>query len=114
LRIRESGEPADVMATPPRFPGHHAGYVASGPFTGRQVLVLLGCVVAGIGLLWLPVLGDRLTALVGAKAPRVAPRLFLLGFGLLITGLVAGVRELDVVGGCLIGILVLGVILQTY
>lgn len=98
-----------------RILGHHAGYVvAASSLSGRQVLVALVCVAVLFGLLWLPVLGDRLTDLLSKKAPKVAPRIFFLGLGILVTGLVIHVRILDVVGACLIGALVLGAILDNY
>ena len=81
--------------------------------SGRILVVLLGMAVM-CGLLWLPVLGDRLQDLVSRNAPRFAPRMFALGLGLLVVGLIAGVKALDIAGGCLIGALVLAAILDNY
>jgi hypothetical protein len=97
-----------------RIPGHHAGYATAGPLPGGRVLVLMVCVVVLIGFLWVPVLGDRLTSFVSKRAPRIVPRIFFLGLGILVVGLVAGIRVLDIVGGCMIGMLVLGAILDNY
>jgi hypothetical protein len=67
-----------------------------------------------LGLLWIPVLGDRLSGFLSRTAPRAAPRMFFLGLGLLAAGLVVRIRVLDIIGACLIGALVLGVILDNY
>jgi hypothetical protein len=98
-----------------RIPGHHARYVATtGPLPGRRILVVLVLVAVLLGLLWVPVLGDRLTSFLSRTGPRVAPRMFFLGLGLLVTGLVIGVRALDIAGACLIGLPLLGLILDKY
>ncbi|GEM_PF-1863748 len=78
------------------------------------MLVVLVCVAVLLGLLWVPVLGDRLYGFLSEKAPKVAPRMFLLGLGLLLTGLVVQAWILECVGACLIGVLVLGMILDNY
>ncbi|HYS33092.1 MAG TPA: hypothetical protein VEM58_12625 [Streptosporangiaceae bacterium] len=67
-----------------------------------------------IGLLWIPVLGDRLNDVLSKHAPKVAPRMLLVGLGFLLTGLVIGVQVLAVVGACLVGVLVLALILDNY
>lgn len=94
--------------------GRHAGYVVAAPLPDRPVLVLLACAVALLGLLWVPVLGDRLTGFLSRKLPKAAPRIFLIGLGVLVIGLVVRVRILEVVGACMIGGLVLGAILDNY
>lgn len=88
--------------------------MAAGHLPGRQVLVVLAVMAVLIVLLWIPVLGDRLVDLLSRNAPKIAPRMFLLGLGILVIGLVVRVRVLDVVGGCLIGAIVLGLILDNY
>jgi type III secretory pathway component EscT len=78
------------------------------------VLVILVCAAILLGLLWAPVLGDRFTGFLSRTAPRVAPRIFFLGLGIAVIGLVTGARILDLVGACLIGGVMLGVILDNY
>lgn len=74
----------------------------------------LVCMAVVAGVLWVPVLGDRLTATVSKHAPRVFPRMLLLGLALLVLGLVVHVGILDVVGGALAGVVVLAVIVDNY
>ncbi|HUZ57065.1 MAG TPA: hypothetical protein VMU94_31685 [Streptosporangiaceae bacterium] len=88
--------------------------MAAVPLSGHGILVGLVCIAVVAGLLWVPVLGDRLTDTVSKHAPRVFPRILLLGLGLLTLGLVVHVRILDVVGGCLAGVVVLAVVLDNY
>jgi Kef-type K+ transport system membrane component KefB len=109
--------------------GHHgrvgiggllAGPNLAGPnlaavhLTGHGILVALIGVAVVAGLLWMPVLGDRLTDTVSRHAPRVFPPMLLLGLALLVLGLVVHVGILDVVGGCLAGVVVLAVIVDNY
>lgn len=82
--------------------------------SGRMgVLVLL---VLGAALFFLigPVIGQSLMGSFTAQAARVAPRLFLVGLGVLLTGLVVGVELIAVIGGCLMGAVVLGALLEHY
>jgi hypothetical protein len=80
----------------------------------RQVLVILGCVAVLFGLLWLPVIGDRLTASVTRVAPKVAPRMVLVGLVILVAGLVSQVGALDIVGAGIIGIVAAAWIFDNY
>jgi hypothetical protein len=82
--------------------------------SGRQVLVLVGIGVVVAVLLWLPVLGDRIMDYLSKNAPKYAPRIFFAGLGLLLLGVVAGLQPLEVAGGCLIGALVLGALVDNY
>jgi hypothetical protein len=103
------------LADTSRLHSHNAGHVvAAAHLTGREVLVLLACVAIACFLLWVPVLGDRLTATLSRNAPKAAPRIFFVGLGFLLAGLVFRVLALDVVGGGLIGLLLLGVLLDNY
>ncbi len=81
---------------------------------GRLILGGLVCVAVLIGVLWIPVLGDRLNSFLSKNAPKVAPRMFLVGLGFLLTGLVIHVQVLALAGACLIGVLVLALILDNY
>lgn len=80
----------------------------------RGYLLVIGCAVAVVILLWIPVAGDRITASVSRQAPRVAPRIFFAGLGFLALGIVARFEALIIVGACLIGILVLGAFIDNY
>lgn len=91
-----------------------AHVAAAAAFSDRPIVMILVCMAVLVGLLWVPVLGDRLTYFLSSKAPRVAPRIFVLGLVILVTGLVIRVRVLDIVGASLIGALVLGAILDNY
>lgn len=105
------GHLAGTAFIPGPYPGH---LLASGLHFGRPYLVILGCIAVVIVLLWIPVLGDRLTGYLSAEAPKVAPKMFLLGLVLLVAGLVIGFGILEIVGGGLMGIVVLAVILDNY
>ena len=95
--------------------GHQAGHAGPGvSLTGHGILVALVAVAVVAGLLWIPVLGDRLTDTVSKHAPRVFPRMLLLGLALLGLGLVVQVGILEIVGGCLAGVVVLAVIVDNY
>ena len=95
--------------------GHQAGYIAAAaPLSVHGILAGLVCIAVVAGLLWLPVLSDHLTATVSKHAPRVFPPMLLLGLALLVLGLVAHVGILDIVGGCLAGVVVLAVIVDNY
>jgi Kef-type K+ transport system membrane component KefB len=95
--------------------GHQAGHsVAVVHLTGHGILVILISMAVVAGLLWIPVLGDQLTDTVSKHAPRVFPPMLLLGIALLVLGLVVHVGILDIVGGCLAGVVVLAVIADNY
>ena len=74
----------------------------------------LAAIVAISVLLWIPVLGDRLTAFVSTNGPRYAPRIFLVGLGFLLTGIAAHVDVLILVGASIIGLLALALIYDNY
>ena len=65
-------------------------------------------------LLWIPVAGDRITASVSRKAPKVAPRIFFAGLGFLALGIATRFETLIIIGACLIGILMLGAFIDNY
>jgi len=95
--------------------GRDAGAVATGLLPAlRTVLVVAACMIVAFILLWLPVLGDRTTAYLSRNAPKFAPRIFLAGLGILVTGLVTRLVILDAVGAGLIGLLALGYLFDNY
>lgn len=101
-------------ASPVGMLGQHAEHGVAAVFSGSQILVVLLCIGIVSVLLWIPVLGDRLMAFLSTTGPKVAPRIFLVGSALLVVGLVARVVILDVAGASLIGLLVLGFLLDSY
>ncbi len=88
--------------------------MAAVPLSGHAILVGLACIAVVAGLLWVPVLGDRLTDTVSKHAPRIFPRILLLGLSLLVTGLIVHLGILDIVGGCLAGVVLLAVLVDNY
>ena len=81
---------------------------------GRLIVGALVGIAVVIGVLWVPVLSDRFTAFLSRTGPKAAPRVLLAGGGVLVLGLVTGVRLLDIVGGCLIGVVLLAVFFDNY
>ncbi len=98
------------LANPVSLPGTVLAFLSA----LRVVLVIAGCVTAAFILLWLPVLGDRLTSYLSRNAPKFAPRIFMIGLGILVTGMITKLAVLDVAGACMIGALVLGWIYDNY
>lgn len=80
----------------------------------REVIVIAAGITVLVVLLWLPVLGDRMSATVSRKAPKVAPRMFGVGLGILLLGLVVKVVLITVVGGCLMGLVLLAALADKY
>lgn len=107
------------LAGPISILGRHFRYEAAGAFRlgpfklGPVIVVLIGIVVF-VGLLALPVLWDILFGAFTVAASKIAPGTFLLGLGVLLAGLVLGVGIVELVGACLMGAVVLGVIWVNY
>src|SRR5215813_5760941 len=94
------------------IPGHHRGYAAAALLSGRQIALAL-VVIAVVGvILWIPVLSDQVMDFLTKNAPRYTPITIAVGSGLLVMGLVAGVRILDIIGASLIGALALGYLVE--
>jgi hypothetical protein len=81
---------------------------------GRLIVGALAGIVVVIGLLWIPVLGDRFTAFLSRTGPQAAPKILLAGGGLFVLGLIAGVPPLEIAGGSLVGLVVLAVLFDNY
>ena len=75
------------------------------------VLVVLGAVLF---FLIGPVIYQSLMGAFTARAARIAPRAFLAGLGVLVTGLVTGIGVIAVAGGALMGAVLLGALLEHY
>jgi hypothetical protein len=82
--------------------------------SGRlAVVILLGLGVV-LFLLIGPVIGQNLMGAFTARAAQIAPRAFLVGLGVLITGLVIGIGPVAVAGGALMGAVLVGALLEHY
>ena len=105
------------MASMPEFQlaGHYPGQVAASQgLHGRQILIMLAVMGVAFAILWLPVLGDRFYNVLSVKGPRVAVPMFFIGLVILGLGFLAHAQLLQIVGGCMSGIVVLALILDNY
>jgi hypothetical protein len=97
------------------IPGQHGGYAAGAAhISGRQIVLALLVIAVVSVVLWIPVLSDQVMDFLSRNAPRYAPLTFLAGLGLLVVGLVVGVRILDIIGASMIGALALGFLVENY
>jgi hypothetical protein len=82
--------------------------------SGRLAMLVL--VVLGAALFFLigPVIYQSLMGAFTAQAAKVAPRVFLIGLGVLVTGLLTGVEVIAIAGGGLMGLVLLGALLEHY
>ncbi len=92
--------------------GHHPHIAIR--LSGGVVVVTLLFMALVIVLLAAPVIWQAVSESLGSAAEKAAPGTFFLGLGLLLTGLVAGARLLDIAGGSLVGLVILGVIVDNY
>lgn len=81
---------------------------------GRLIVGALAVIAVVSIVLWIPVLGDRFTAFLSRTGPKAAPKIILIGGGLIAGGMMTGVRLLEVIGGCLIGALALAWLYDQY
>ena len=91
--------------------GQHSRHIA---IPGRLVVYALLFIVFVIILLALPVIWQAVSEAFSSAAEKAAPGTFFLGLGVLFIGLVAGVELLDIVGASLVGLVILGVIVDNY
>lgn len=82
--------------------------------SGHLAALVLLILAAALFFLIGPVIGQALMGAFEAQAERFAPRLFLVGLGVLVTGLVIGVQVVAVVGGGLMGAVLLAALLKHY
>jgi hypothetical protein len=82
--------------------------------TGREVILALLSIAVVIVLLAAPVVGEAISGSVSEAAAKVAPTTFLVGLGILVIGLVFGAEILDIAGGSLVGLVILGWIIDNY
>lgn len=94
--------------------GRHARRIVLPSHSGRDIVIMLVCAAILAGLVALPVLGDKLFDSVTPRAAKATPVTCLLGLGVLIVGIIAGVWILIVAGACLVGGVLLGAIMVHY
>jgi hypothetical protein len=75
------------------------------------VLLFIGFVIF---LLVLPVVWGAVAEAASGAAEKAAPGTFFLGLGILFVGLVGGFKILDIIGASLVGLVVIGVIVDNY
>jgi hypothetical protein len=75
------------------------------------VLLFIGFVIF---LLVLPVIWGVVSEAASGAAEKAAPGTFFLGLGILFVGLVGGFKILDIAGASLVGLVVIGVIVDNY
>lgn len=130
LTSRDPGEPAGVttsqgrsrrterlaayLAGPRGQLGQHAKGLAAVLGSGRFLLILLAAGAIFLCVLATPVLTDRFLGYAAAQGAKVALPTFGIGLVILLVGLAIGVEVVDFVGAGLMGIVILGVILDNY
>jgi hypothetical protein len=93
---------------------HNVRHVAAGFPAGGEIVVLLIFAAAFVCLLVGPVLNDVMQSSISGPATRAAPVIFVIGLGALLTGVVAGVGVLDVVGASMMAIVLLAGLMMHY
>jgi hypothetical protein len=82
--------------------------------SGRLLIVVLICGAVFFVLLTGPVVGDVLLEWASREGAKIGPKVLAVGLSTLIIGLAIGLPILELVGGCVLGALVLGFILDNY
>ncbi len=82
--------------------------------SGRMAVLVLLALGGALFFLIGPVIGQSLMGAFEAQAEKFAPRLFLVGVGVLVTGLIIGIQLVAVVGGGLMGAVLLAALLKHY
>jgi hypothetical protein len=82
--------------------------------TGREVVIAVLFVVAVVVLLTIPVVWGIVAEATSGAAEKAAPATFFVGLGVLCTGLVAGAEIVAIIGGALVGLVVVGFIIDNY
>jgi hypothetical protein len=103
-----------LLAGTMRFLRQPSDHVARAFISGHLVVLVLFAGAIFIGLLLIPVIGDVISGAIEGPAARWSPLAFAIGLGVLILGLVAGVRILDILGAGLMGAVVLGALTVHY
>lgn len=89
--------------------GRHAAW-----FSVRQVVVALIFIAVFVALLAGPLLLEVIGNLFSKGVHKATPGGFALGLVVLLIGLASGVKVLEIAGGCVLGAVVLGVIIDNY
>jgi hypothetical protein len=94
--------------------GQHAKGLAAALGSARLVLILIAAGVIFVCVLAAPVLNDRFLGFAAAQGAKIALPTLGIGLLILLIGLAIGVEVVDFVGAGLMGIVILGVILDNY
>jgi hypothetical protein len=94
--------------------GQHAKGLGAALGSARFVLILIGAGVIFVCVLAVPVLSDRFLGFAAAQGAKIAVKTFLVGAVVLLVGLALHVVIIDLIGGGLMGLVILGVILDNY
>jgi hypothetical protein len=105
--------PGHLAATMGLF-GHDSRYAVAASFSRILVVAIFIGVALFIVLLGCALFGEAISGFFSTAKAKTAPVAFFIGLGVLLTGLAAGTRILDIVGACLIGAVLLGAILENY
>ncbi len=105
---------AVYLAGPAGDLGKHAKGLAAALGSARLVLILIAAGVIFVCVLAAPVLSDIFLGYAAAQGAKVAPAMFGVGLLILLVGLAIGVEVVDFVGAGLMGVVILGVILDNY
>jgi hypothetical protein len=93
--------------------GQQPGHV-NFSITGREIVLGFIVIVAVVILLAVPVLWGALSDMACAGIDRATTGMFVLGVGILLVGLISGLRVLDIAGGGVLGVWLLSVIVANY
>jgi hypothetical protein len=94
--------------------GQHARGLAAALGSARFVLILLAVGAIFVCVLAAPVLSDRFLGFAAAQGAKVALPTLGIGLVILLVGLAIGVEIIDFIGAGLMGIVILGVIMDNY
>jgi len=83
-------------------------------FSGRLVIAALIFIAVFVLLLVAPLIWEVMAEGASRGFEKAAPGTFFLGLGVLVVGLISGMNAIEITGGCLVGVVVLGVIVNNY
>ena len=78
------------------------------------IAIALGVIAVASVVLWLPVLMDHVNAFLAKQGSKYGWQTVAVGLALLITGLIAHVPTLAIIGGVLAGVVIAAAILDNY
>ena len=83
-------------------------------FTGIRILLALAVMAAISVILWLPVINDRLTAMLSRTSKIWAPTMIVIGSVLLAIGLTNHIGKVAIAGGSMVGAVVAAFLYDNY